>query len=159
MQIQQRSMASWAVTLILAAGCQGVNHTTDGAALGTGVGALAGGIIGNQSGNAAEGALIGALAGAAGGALVGNAQDNEERAEAWKSYAEHSEQVHQQQARALSADDVITMSNNANIGDSIIIQAIQQRGVKFDANKDYIIYLADRGVSQTVISAVQRYGQ
>ena len=158
MHVPQRSFASLLLTLVLATGCQGVNHTTDGAAVGTGLGALAGGIIGNQSGQAAEGALIGALAGAAGGALVGNAQDNQERAEAWKSYAEHSERVQHEQARALSASDVITMSNNENVNDSIIIQSIQQRGVKFDANKDYIIYLADRGVSPTVISAIQRYG-
>jgi len=159
MHFNRQSIACLTLVLALACGCQNVNHTTEGAAVGTGLGALAGGIIGNQSGKAAEGALIGALAGAAGGGLIGNAKDNQERADAWQSYAQHSEQVQQQQARALSADDVITMSKNPNIGDPIIVTAIQRQGVKFDVNKDYIVYLADRGVSQTVISAIQRYGQ
>jgi len=159
MQVNRQSIACLTMTLALAGGCQNVNHTTEGAAVGTGLGALAGGVIGNQSGKAAEGALIGALAGAAGGSLIGNAKDNHERAEAWQSYAQHSEQVQQQQARALSADDVIAMSKNANIDDPIIVTAIQRHGVKFDANTDYIVHLADQGVSQTVISAIQRYGQ
>lgn len=151
----------WLVGLVLAAslsaGCHNMSHTGNGAAIGAGLGTLTGAIVGHQSGKGAEGALIGAAAGALGGGLIGNAEDNREKAEAWQSYATHVEHVQEAERRALSAQDIVEMSNTTGIDDNIIIQAIQNRGVNFDPNKDQLIFLASNNVSPHVIRSIQAY--
>lgn len=144
-----------AALLVTSTGCQNMNHTSRGASLGAGLGTLTGAIVGHQSGRGAEGALIGAAAGAVGGGLLGNAEDNREKAEAWQSYANHVEQVNHARERALSARDIVEMTNAPGIDETIIIQAIQNRGVNFDPDKDQLIFLASNNVSNSVIRAIQ----
>ena len=138
-------------------GCANSNHTTNGAAIGAGLGTLTGAIVGHQNGKGAEGALIGAAAGALGGGLVGNAKDEQERADSWQSYANHVEQSNIAHARAMSARDVVEMSQTNGLDEQIIIQAIQSRGLQFEADKDNLVYLANNNVSPTIIRAVQSY--
>lgn len=138
-------------------GCANSNHTTNGAAIGASLGTLTGAIVGHQSGQGAEGALIGAAAGALGGGLVGNAKDEQERADSWQSYASHVEQANIAHARAMSAQDLVEMTQTTGLDEQIIIQAIQTRGLNFEADKDNLVYLANNNVSPTVIRAVQSY--
>lgn len=137
-------------------GCQNTNHTTRGAAVGSGLGALTGAIVGHQTGHKAEGALIGAAAGALGGGLLGNAKDSQEEAEAWASYANHQERVRQAQQTAVAAEDIVQMTQ-AGLSDEIIIQSIQNRGIKFDSSPRHLMFLKQSGVSERVISAVQQH--
>jgi hypothetical protein len=69
---------SFALAMLLAAGCAGTGpNTQKGAVGGAALGALAGGIIGNNHGshNTWSGAAIGAAAGGLAGATLGNAAD------------------------------------------------------------------------------------
>ncbi|QEG23551.1 YMGG-like glycine zipper-containing protein [Mariniblastus fucicola] len=128
------------------AGCQSSNPVHQKAAIGTALGTTAGAIIGHQSDHAAEGALIGAAAGALTGGIVGNAQAEREAAEA------QAIQAHQS---ALVDQDLIHMSQSG-LGDSVIVNAIQQRGGRFDLSPAGLIHLKSNGVSNAVIEAVQR---
>jgi uncharacterized protein YcfJ len=139
------------VALILVIGCQSASHTSNGAALGTGLGALAGGIIGHQSGHTAGGAIVGAAAGALAGGLVGNAADAREERDAAVAHAAYMEQVRQ----SLTNVDLIRMAQSG-LGDDVIITAVQTRGGQFDLSPDGMIQLKQQGVSDRVIQAVQQ---
>src|SRR5579859_6861922 len=104
-------------TLGLAAcGCQNMNNTQSGAALGGGLGAVTGAVIGEASGHAGGGALIGAAAGALAGGLVGNAEDKREERDAAVAQAEYNHAQAQAIARAITVSDVVTMSHSG-VGD------------------------------------------
>ena len=63
--------------LSLLSGCNSLNNTQKGGAVGAGAGGAIGGVIGNQSGNTAVGAIIGATVGGAAGAVIGRQMDKQ----------------------------------------------------------------------------------
>ncbi|GAB4150207.1 MAG: hypothetical protein Tsb009_24930 [Planctomycetaceae bacterium] len=159
MNMESRAGRVAVVGLLLTAmsvGCQNMNNTQKGAALGTGLGALTGAIVGHQSGNRDKGALIGAVAGGLGGGLLGHAQDKaDERDEAIR-HAQHVQQNARANALALTNREVINMTHQG-VPDDQIIRAIQQRGGRFDTSADGLIYLNKQGVSRNVIQVMQQY--
>jgi len=109
----------------------------------------AGAIIGHQSGQKAEGGLIGAAAGAVTGGLVGNVQDANAERDAVLAQASRLKQV-----PALNSQDLVQMAQSG-LGDTVIINAIQQRGGQFDLSPQGLIFLKSNGVSDAVIQKVQ----
>lgn len=136
-----------------AAGCQGMNHTQAGAAVGTGVGALTGAVIGHQSGHTAGGAAIGAATGALAGGLIGNAEDAREERDAAIAQAEFAQ--YQAQNPPLTNADLIFMAQSG-LGEQVIINAIQSRGGQFDLSPQGLVQLKNSGVSDGVIVAIQQ---
>lgn len=149
-------MASWILvgaSLLSAAGC--ATNTQTGALVGTGIGTGLGAVIGHQIGKGTEGALIGAALGAGTGALAGNAQDERERRDAAYRYAARAEATRQAHARAMTNRDVIDLTR-AQVSDSVIQSAIQDRGGIFDTSPAGIIALKQAGVSDAIIQCMQR---
>ena len=78
-----KRVLSWVAALALLTnlsilpGCQSLNNTQKGGAIGAGAGGAIGGVIGNQSGNTAVGAIIGATVGGAAGAVIGRQMDKQ----------------------------------------------------------------------------------
>lgn len=132
------------------AGCAGMNHTQNGALVGTGLGAATGAIIGHQTGNRDAGALIGAAVGGLGGALAGNNADMHEQRDAAVAQAAWEQQARAADARAMTGADVIQMTQ-AGVSDSVILSAIRSRGGRFDTSPQSIVALKQSGVSDTVI--------
>ncbi len=60
---------------LLLSGCNNMNKTTKGAAIGTGAGAAVGAVIGKTLGNTAAGAIAGAVVGGTTGAIIGGNMD------------------------------------------------------------------------------------
>jgi len=129
-------------------------HTDRGAALGGLAGALAGAGIGDHNGEAGAGALIGGAVGLVTGAAIGNSIDREEAARA--RAVQHVQQYRAwQQSRAASISDVVTMSQNG-VADNVIINHVTQSGVQRRLEVADVISLHRQGVSEAVISAMQR---
>jgi uncharacterized protein YcfJ len=139
----------------LSTGCQNMNKTQTGAALGAGLGGLTGAIIGHQSGNGGKGALIGAAAGGLGGGLLGNAQDKADQRDQAIRRTQQVQQTARENAVALTNRDVVNLTQN-QISDTQIIQAIRQRGGRFDTSSDGLIYLKQQGVSPDVVAVMQQ---
>lgn len=132
-------------------GCANLNHTQNGALVGSGFGGLMGALIGNATGNTVAGAAIGAGTGGLIGALAGNAEDVREQRYADyvnSKYVEH-------EANALTNDDLIRMANSG-VGDAVIIQSVKTRGGRFDLTVDGIISLRNAGVSDHVLVEIQK---
>jgi uncharacterized protein YcfJ len=146
--------AEIALACLSAAGCAGVNHTGNGALLGSGLGAVTGAMIGDHNGNAGAGALIGAASGALAGGLLGNAEDAREERDAAIAQANYERQTRMAQQYALTNNDVARMSQSG-VSDSVIIGSIQSRGGRFDTSPDAIIGLKQGGVSDLVIQTMQ----
>lgn len=136
------------------AGCQ--NNTQTGAALGAGAGSLVGAIIGHQSGHKEAGALIGGLTGGLTGAAVGNAKDVREERDAALTHAAHVQASRRAAERALTNNDVISMSQNG-LNDDIILNAIRTRGGQFRTNSEALIHMQSAGVSNRVMMEVQQH--
>ncbi|MFT3904276.1 MAG: OmpA family protein [Niabella sp.] len=66
-----------AFTGLMLAGCNSMNRTQKGAAIGTGGGAAIGAVIGKVAGNTAMGAVIGATVGGVTGAIIGKKMDKQ----------------------------------------------------------------------------------
>ena len=126
-------------------------HTDRGAVLGGLAGALAGAGIGEHNDNAGAGALIGGAVGLITGAAIGNTVDQEE---ADRARALHYQRA-QQLSRATSTSDVVTMSQNG-VADEVIIKHINQNGIQRRLEVADVIALHRQGVSEPVISAMQR---
>jgi len=126
------------------------HHTERGAVLGGLGGALAGAGIGEHNGDAAAGALIGGALGLITGATIGDSMDRD---------AARAQAVRQQRlwelSRATSLSDVVTMTRNG-VGDDVIINHIRQNGVQRRLEVADVISLHQRGVSEAVITAMQR---
>jgi uncharacterized membrane protein len=137
-------------------------NTQRGAVAGGLAGAIAGAIIGENNDKAGGGALIGGAVGALAGSAFGNARDKEleyqQQAAQYQAqqqyYAAEQRQVIAVQS-AVSLNDVITMSRSG-IGDSVLINQIQQRGVQRRLEVSDIIQLHQNGVTEPVITAMQR---
>lgn len=126
-------------------------HTDRGAVLGGLGGALIGAGIGEHNDNAGAGALIGGAVGLLSGAAIGNSMDQEEAARA-RAY---QQQRARQLSRAVSISDVATMSQNG-VSDDVIINHVTQNGVQRRLEVNDVIMLHQQGVSNAVISAMQR---
>ncbi len=152
-----RNSALLAVLGLALAGCQNMNNTQTGAAVGGGLGAVTGAIIGEASGHAGGGALIGAAAGALAGGLVGNAEDKREERDAAVAQAEYEHAQTQALAQAVTINDVVTMTHSG-VGDDVIINAVRTRGCRWDSSPNAVIYLKQQGVSDRVITTMQNTG-
>ncbi len=151
-----RRFALLATTAIALSGCQNMNKTQQGAALGAGLGGLAGAILGHQTGNRELGALIGAGTGAVAGGLVGNAKDANDERDAANAQAYHEKQRRVQAQRSVTNRDIINMSQGGQ-PEQTIINAIHERGGRLDTSPDQLNNLKENGVSNIVIQAMQSY--
>jgi hypothetical protein len=125
------------------------HHTERGAALGGLTGAVVGAAIGENNGDAVPGAIIGGALGLITGAAIGDSVDQDiARARAY-------EQQRFYQSRAVSVADVVNMSHN-RLGDAVIINHIRQNGVRRRLEVGDVIAMHRQGVSEPVISAMQR---
>ncbi len=143
-----------AALLILALGPDSLMaqyHTDRGAVLGGLGGALVGAGIGDHNDNAGAGALIGGAVGLITGAAIGNSMDQEEAARARALQQQRAWQL----SRAASVSDVAAMSQNG-LADDVIINHLNQNGVQRRPEVDDVISLHQQGVSNAVISAMQR---
>ncbi len=142
--------------------------TQRGATLGGLAGAIAGSIIGVNNDEPAAGALIGGAVGAMTGGMLGNANDRDRAAAAQRQY----QYQQQQQLRtlpspsfqsqpitpvqtAVSTTDVTSMSRSG-LSDTVIINEIRKRGVQQSLQVNDIISLHQQGVSEAVITEMQR---
>lgn len=129
-------------------------NTQRGATLGGLAGAVAGGLIGDNNGEAGAGAAIGGVVGAVTGGLLGNAADKEAAYHQQQQLYYQHQQVAQTQT-AVSPTDAISMSRSG-LGDAVIINQINQRGVQRTLQVPDIISLHQQGVSEAVITAMQQ---
>ena len=125
-----------------------------GAIAGGLAGAVAGGLIGDNNDKAGAGAAIGGVLGAVAGGLFGNARDKEIQ------YQQGQQQYYQQQQTvaaqsAVSINDIVSMSRSG-LGEAVIINQIQSRGVITQPQVPDIIAMHQQGVSERVITAMQQ---
>ena len=150
--------ARWLILVCtLAAGfprsTQAQHYADRGAVLGGVAGALAGAGIGDHNDETAAGALIGGAVGVLTGAAVGHTMDHR----AAKAYAarQYAHQVRRQQlSRAVSTQDVITMTQNG-VGEDVIVNHIRRHGVQRMLGVQDVIWLHRQGVPESVITAMQ----
>ena len=133
-----------------------------GATLGGLGGAVVGGLIGDNNNEAGAGAAIGGVIGAVAGSILGDAADKEREIARQRYYQQQQQQqFHQQQQQviahqsAITLQDVLAMSGSG-LSDSLIMTEIQNRGYGHKLQVADIIALHQRGVSENVISALQR---
>ncbi|GAB3009048.1 OmpA family protein [Niabella terrae] len=77
MKFLQTTLFATAFSGLLLAGCDSMNRTQKGAAIGVGGGAAVGAVIGKATGNTAMGAIIGAAVGGTAGAIIGKKMDKQ----------------------------------------------------------------------------------
>lgn len=164
--------AAAATALVIAPGkTWGQANTQRGATLGGITGAIAGAIIGENNNEAGAGAAIGGVVGVVAGGLLGNARDKELRAQqqyyaAPRSFATqptYLQPTYTQQnvyaaplpQGAVSFNDVVAMTRSG-VSEGVILNQIQSRGVLIQPQVSDIISLHQQGVSELVISAMQR---
>jgi outer membrane lipoprotein SlyB len=126
------------------------HQTEKGAVLGGLAGAAAGAAIGDHNGNAGAGALIGTALGFLTGAAIGDSIEQENA----RARAIEQQRLYQL-SRAVTVADVVTMTRNG-LGDSVIINHILENGVQRRLEVPDVISLHQQGVSESVISAMQK---
>ncbi len=129
-----------------------------GATLGGLAGAVAGGIIGDNNNEAGAGAAIGGVIGAVAGGILGDANDKQRAAQQQQYYYQQQQQQTQRVVQTMSAvsiSDVVNMSRSG-LSDSVIINQINQRGVRQELQVPDIITLHQQGVREHVITAMQQ---
>ena len=132
-------------------GCQSTSHADRGALLGGLGGAGVGALVGNAVGKTGAGAAIGAGVGALSGAALGNSLDQIE--------AQNRALIEQKLRRqvppgAVTIDDVLAM-HQAGVADELIVNHIRYHGMVRDLTAQDLIELQQRGLSPTVIKAMQ----
>ncbi|ADG68388.1 hypothetical protein Plim_2563 [Planctopirus limnophila DSM 3776] len=138
------------------AGCTHMNGTRHGALAGGTFGAVAGTLVGAATGNPKTGLVAGTVIGTALGASVGHADDVAvSRAVSLETSAQEAAFVHVH-GRAMTEHDVLQMIH-AGITDELIISTLADRRGHFQLSPAGIIELRNRGVSDRVIQAMQRY--
>lgn len=133
-------------------------NTQRGSVLGGLAGAAAGVAIGEHNDEPLAGALIGGAVGLVTGATLGNARDRqiaENRAYQYRAYQQQQLQQQQQMARSVTPLDVITMARRG-VTDAVMINHIQTNGVRQELQIADVITMHENGVSEQVISAMQR---
>lgn len=136
------------------------NNTQRGATFGGITGAIAGAIIGENNDEAGAGAAIGGAIGAVAGGLFGNANDKDNRIRQQQIYQQSQQYAAPvyaapQPTGAVSFADVIAMSRSG-VGDNVILNQVQTRGVQRQPVVSDIISLHQQGVSENVIAAMQQ---
>lgn len=144
-----------AISVFCLSGCSSLNHTENGALIGSGVGATTGAIIGHQTGNRDAGALIGAAAGAVGGAVIGHDRQVREEQSAAFAAAQHAEMQRQAAAQAVTNQDIVRMTQSG-LSNRVIVNAVHTRGGRFDMSPDALIAMKSAGVDDQVIQAMQQ---
>ncbi|ODA36673.1 hypothetical protein [Planctopirus hydrillae] len=133
-----------------------MNGTRHGALAGGTFGAVAGTLVGAATGNPKTGLVAGTVIGTALGASVGHADDVAvNRAVSLEASAQEAAFVHVH-GRAMTEHDVLQMIH-AGITDDLIISTLADRRGHFQLSPAGIIELRNRGVSDRVIQAMQRY--
>ena len=147
-------IAWWGVLLTALFGsyANAQSYRNQDAAIGGLAGAVIGGIIGHQNDETPAGALIGGAVGAVTGGILGDAKDQQVARHRYYQY--QAQQYHQQQRRAVSPEDVVTMSRNG-LSNSVIINHVRQHGVSRSIGTHEIISLHNNGVNEAVITAMQ----
>ena len=138
-------------------GCEHMNNTETGAAVGAGTGAVLGTAVGAMTGRPLAGAAIGAAAGTGVGALAGNSADRSEQrikdVQQAQAVATAQAQAQAQQQR-MGMSDVIAMSQNGH-NEQVIINQIRATGSSFQLTTSDLDYLKKSGVSDRVIAEMQ----
>lgn len=137
---------------------QAQGNTQRGATFGGLAGAIAGGLIGDHNGEAGAGALIGGAVGAVAGGVVGNARDKDLAYQQSQMRYQAQQQQYAAAAaaqQAVSINDVIQMSRSG-LSETVLTNQIMQRGVQRRLEVADIITLHQNGVSEGVISVMQR---
>ena len=137
--------SSWLVSA-----AQAQSNADRGAVLGGVGGALAGAAIGQHNGETAGGALIGGAVGLLSGALIGNSIDAEQSRQ---RYIE--QQYIAQNWRAVTISEVLSMTKSG-VSDAVIVNHINQQGVQQRLEVSDVILLHREGVSEPVLTALQR---
>ncbi len=128
-------------------------NTERGAVLGGITGGLLGAGIGKHNDETAAGALIGGAVGVMTGAALGNSVDREQQ-QAWARQQYWQQQQRQQASRAVSLQDVISMSQSG-IGPDVMVNQIRQYGVQRAPSVQDVIVMHRAGVDDLVIAAMQ----
>ncbi len=132
----------------------GQYNTRRGSVLGGLAGAAAGVAIGEHNDEPLAGALIGGALGMVSGATLGNARDRQ--IADYRAYQYQQQQQYAQQvAKTVTSQDVISMTRSG-LSEPVIINHIQANGVRQELKVADVIFLHENGVSQQVISAMQR---
>jgi hypothetical protein len=142
-------------------GCQSKAGT--GALVGGAGGAAAGAAIGSVShSRAGEGALIGAAVGALGGALIGHSMDKaDEKRDAAEADSRYSAERNYDRAHAVPvSDEKVTKADvirwtQRGVHDEVIIDRIERGNMVFRLTAADRNELRDRGVSESVIQAME----
>ncbi len=129
--------------LLFVSGCESMDSTEKGVAVGTVTGAGIGGIIGHQNGHGGNGALIGGAAGALAGGLLGHRMDQRQK----EINPEH-----------------ITIRDIAKMGDegvpsSAIIDEIKRTKSIYNLDTETINYLREHKISDKVIDYMMATNQ
>ncbi len=114
------------------------------------MGALTGGAIGKNNGNTAAGAAIGTAVGALTGAAIGDSVDTDI---AWNNAAAQHRYA-AQTARAVTVQDVISMTH-AGLSDDVIVTHIRANGIVRRPQPTDLITMSNSGVRDAAIRAMQ----
>jgi uncharacterized membrane protein len=129
-------------------------HRSRGLALGALMGGLTGGAIGNNNGETAAGAAIGAVVGGLTGAAIGDSVDQDIAWDRARTQQQYNAQLNAQMSRAVTPQDVISMSQS-RLAESVIITQIQASGVAYRPQSQDLIMMSNAGVSPNVIQSMQ----
>jgi hypothetical protein len=149
----QRTIVLLALSLVITAlGCQSAGpNTRAGTAIGGLSGAALGAIAGANEGKSLEGAAIGATA----GGLIGGALGNQVDRDIARDDAIRQADYEQAAARAVTVDSVSEMVASG-LSDQVIAEHIRANGVLQPLTAQDLMVLKQRGVSDTVINAMQQ---
>lgn len=153
------------------AGCEQLPGP-QGVVIGGAAGAAAGALIAEED-NTIIGALLGGLVGAAAGYLIGSSEENIENdntqgaIQAVKEAQQDPatvQDVRTSETADLNNDGFVTLDEvvaleRAGLSDQQIIQRLEATGQVFDLNQSQKQYLAQHGVSQRVIEAIEQINQ
>ena len=136
-------------------GCESMNHTEKGAAIGGALGTATGLGLGALTGSPRTGAVIGGLAGAGIGGLAGSEKDDKERHErdVINANAVATAQAQAQQQR-LGVADIMHMAQQGH-DDTVIINQIRTTNSTFQLAPSDLDMLKNNGVSARVIAEMQ----
>jgi hypothetical protein len=142
---------TWRIAVLVSAACVGLipigcTHTQAGAGAGALIGGVAGAALAGR-GKGLQGAAIGAGAGALVGTAVGASEDRAVRREA-----------EARAARALSLQDVISLSQSGT-PPNLIINQIRTTGSVYTLTAHDLQVLQQSGVAPTVIQEMQEAGR
>lgn len=126
------------IACFLAAGCETMDKTEKGAAIGGLVGATAGGIVGHQQDKGWQGALIGGAAGALAGGAIGHQMDKRQQAV---------------NPNHLTLVQIVDMAKSG-APDDVIISEIVRTKSKYELTSEMIDYLKNNGVGSKVVDYI-----